>query len=133
MGRSALLPCNLGLESRFAGGCSAPHLAEAGWLPTDCQAPSWDAFNARPEVGHIARQEVGRKEAASPEMPRRGTRQKVSRIGARAGATRIAEYRALIRSLDQQGAALLSTQPPEPHNLAHKMTRESRPVRQIRK
>ena len=119
MGRSALLPCNLGLESSFAGGCSA--------LPTDCQAPSWDAFNARPEVGHIARQEVGRKEAASPEMPRRGTRQKVSRIGARAEATRIPEYRALIRSLDQQGAV------PEPHNLAHKMTRESRPVRQIRK
>jgi hypothetical protein len=72
-------------------------------------------------------------EAASREMPRRGTRQKVSHIGARAEATRIAEYRVLIRSLDQQGAALLRTQLPEPHNLAHKMTRESQPLRQIRK
>jgi hypothetical protein len=41
---------------------------------------------------------VGRKEAASREMPRTGMRQKTSRIGARAQATRIAEYRVLIRS-----------------------------------
>jgi hypothetical protein len=65
-------------------------------------------------------------ETAFREMPRRGTRQKVSHIGARAEATRIAE-------LDQQGAAPLRTQLPEPHNLAHKMTRESQPLRQIRK
>ncbi len=72
-------------------------------------------------------------EAASREVPRRGTRQKVSYIGARAGATRIAEYRVLIRSSDQQGTALLRTQLPEPHSLAHKMTRESQSLRQIRK
>jgi hypothetical protein len=60
-------------------------------------------------------------------------RQKTSRIGARAQATRIAEYRVLIRSLEQQEAALLRTQVPESRNLAHKMTRESPPVRQIPK
>jgi hypothetical protein len=72
-------------------------------------------------------------EAASREMPRRGTRQKASYIGAWAEVTRIAEYRVLIRSSDQQGTALLRTQHPEPHSLAHKMTRESQSLRQIRK
>jgi len=62
---------------------------------------------------------------------RRGTRQKVSRIGARAEAMRIAECPVPIRNLDQQGPALLRTQLLEAHNLAHKMTRESQLLRQI--
>jgi len=37
----------------------------------------------------------------SREVPRRGTRQKVSYIGARAETTHIAEYGVLIRSSDQ--------------------------------
>ena len=40
---------------------------------------------------------------ASREMARRGTRR--NRIAARAGATRIAGYRVLIRNRGQQGAA----------------------------
>ena len=62
---------------------------------------------------------------ASREMLRRGTRRKASRIAARAEVTRIAGYRVLIRTPDQEGAAL--------HNLAHKMRGESQPLRQIRR
>ena len=58
---------------------------------------------------------------ASREMLRRGTRRKASRIAARAEVTRIAGYRVLIRTPDQEGAAL--------HNLAHKMRGESQPLR----
>ena len=65
-------------------------------------------------------------------MPRRGTRREVSCIAARAQAVRIAGYRDLIRSRDRQGAAQCR-QPPEPHNLAHKMRRKSQPFQQIRK
>ena len=43
---------------------------------------------------------------ASREMLRRGTRRKASRIAARAEVTRIAGYRVLIRTPDQEGAAL---------------------------
>jgi len=68
---------------------------------------------------------------ASREMPRRGTRREVSRIAARGEVARIAGYRDLIRSRDQQGAAR-RRQSPEPHNLAHKMKRDSQPFRQIR-
>ena len=58
-------------------------------------------------------------------MPRRGTLRKANRIGARVEVTRIAGYRVLIRTPDQEGAA--------PRNLAHKMRGESQPLRQIRK
>ena len=91
-----------------------------------------EPLNARPEeAAHIARWEVGRMEA-SREMLRRGTRRKASRIAARAEVTRIAEYRVLIRTPDQEGAAARS-QLPDPHNLAHKMRGESQPLRQIRR
>jgi len=63
---------------------------------------------------------------ASREMLRRGTRR--NRIAGRAEATRIAGYRVLIRSRGQQGVAL-RTRAPGPHNLAHKMRRESRQIR----
>ena len=69
---------------------------------------------------------------AGREMPRRGTRRKVSRIAARAEVRRIAGYRDLIRTRDQQGAAQ-RRQPPEPHNLAHKMRPASQPFQQISK
>jgi hypothetical protein len=69
---------------------------------------------------------------ASREMPRKDTRPEVSRTAAREEVARIAGYRDLIRSRDRQGAAR-RRQPPEPHNLAHKMRRESPPFRQIRK
>jgi hypothetical protein len=69
---------------------------------------------------------------ASWEMPRRDTGPEVSRTAAREEVVGIAGYRDLIRSRDRQGAAL-RRQPPEPHNLAHKMRRESQPFRQIRK
>ena len=65
------------------------------------------------------------------ELPRRGRRRKASRIAVLAEATRIAEYRALIRSLDQAGAMLRSPLPAEPHNLAHKLIREPQPLGQI--
>jgi len=64
------------------------------------------------------------------ELPRRGTRRKASRIAVLAEATRIAEYRVLIRRLDQAGATLRRLLP-EPHNLAHKLIRESQPLGQI--
>jgi hypothetical protein len=86
------------------------------------------AIKTRQEVPHIGPREVSRR-GAGREMPRRGTRPKGSRIAARAEAARIAGYRNLIRSRDQQGAAK-RRQLPEPHNLAHKMTRESQPFRQ---
>jgi hypothetical protein len=85
----------------------------------------------RREVAHIDRWEVGYM-GVSREMPRRGTGREVSRIAARVEVARIAGYRDLIRSPDQQGAAR-RRQPPEPHNLAHKMRRESQPFRQLRK
>lgn len=92
----------------------------------------WEPLNARrEEAAHIARWEVGRMEA-SREMLRRGTRRKASRIAARAEVTRIAEYRVLIRTPDQEGAAP-RRQLPDPHNLAHKMRGESQPLRQIRR
>jgi hypothetical protein len=78
-----------------------------------------------------ARWEVGRMEA-SREMLRRGTRRKASRIAARAEVTRIAGYRVLIRTPDQEGAAP-RRQLPDPHNLGHKMRGESQPLRQIRR
>ena len=54
----------------------------------------WESLNARrEEAAHIARW----------EMLRRGTRRKASRIAARAEVTRIAEYRVLIRTPDQEG------------------------------
>jgi hypothetical protein len=68
---------------------------------------------------------------ASREMLRRGTRRKASRI-ARAEVTRIAGYRVLIRTPDQEGAAP-RRQLPDPHNLAHKTRGESQPLRQIRR
>ena len=64
------------------------------------------------EVLHIGPLEVGRR-GASQEMPRWNTRQ----------VARIAGYRDLVRSRDQQGAARRS-KPPEPHTLAHKMRGE---------
>jgi hypothetical protein len=69
--------------------------------------------------------DIARWEEASPEMPRRGTRPKANRIGVRAEVKRIAGYRVLIRTPDQEGAA--------PRNPAHKMRGESQPLRQIRK
>jgi hypothetical protein len=91
-----------------------------------------EPLNARrEEAAHIARWEVGRMEA-SREMLRRGTRRKASRIAARAEVTRIAGYRVLIRTPDQEGAAP-RRQLPDPHNLAHKMRGESQPLRQIRR
>jgi hypothetical protein len=53
-------------------------------------------------------------------------------MAARREVARIAGCRDLIRSPDQQMAAG-RRQPQEPHNLAHKMRRESQPFRQIRK
>jgi hypothetical protein len=94
-------------------------------------AKCFGAIKTRREVAHIGRWEVGRR-GASREMLRRGRRREVSRIAAREEVARIAGYRDLIRSRDQQGAAR-RTQLPEPHNLAHKMRRESQPFRQIRK
>jgi hypothetical protein len=57
-------------------------------------------------------------------------RREVGRTAARAEAARIAGWRDLVR--DQQVAAR-HRQPPEPHNHARKMRRESQPFRQIRK
>jgi len=67
---------------------------------------------------------------ASREMARRGARR--NRIAARAGATRIAGYRVLIRNRGQQGAAP-RRQLLDPRNLVHKMRGESQPLRQIRR
>lgn len=61
-----------------------------------------------------------------------GTSQEVVRMAARREVVRIAGCPDLIRSRDQQTAAD-RTQPQEPHNLAHKTRRESRPFRQRRK
>jgi len=44
-------------------------------------------------------------------------------VGLLVGPARIAGYRDLVRSRDQQGAARRS-KPPEPHTLAHKMRGE---------
>jgi hypothetical protein len=68
---------------------------------------------------------------ASREVLRRGTRRKGSRIAARAEVTRIAGYRVLTRSPDQQGAAR-RRQPPDQDRIARKTRRESQPFRQIR-
>jgi hypothetical protein len=57
----------------------------------------------------------------------------VSRIAVWEAVVRIAGCRGLIRSRDQQGAVTRRRQPPEPHNHAHKMRRESQPFRQMRK
>jgi hypothetical protein len=65
------------------------------------------------------------------EMPRRGTRREGSRIAERAEVTRIAGYRALIRSPDQQGAAR-RRQAPDQDKIARKTRLESQPFRQIR-
>jgi hypothetical protein len=65
---------------------------------------------------------------AAWEMPHRGTRREVNCIAARGEVARIAGYRGLTRSWDQEGAAQ-RRQRPEPHNLAHKMKRESQPFR----
>ena len=81
------------------------------------------------EAPHIGPSEVGHR-GASREMPRRGTRREVSRTAARGEVARMAGYLDLIRSLGQ-GAA--RRRPREPHNLAHKMKRESQLFRQIRK
>jgi hypothetical protein len=78
-----------------------------------------------------ARREVARR-GPRVGMPHRGTRREVSRTAAREEVARIAGYRDLIRSRDRQGAAR-RRQPPAPHNLAHKMRREPRPFRQVRK
>jgi hypothetical protein len=67
-----------------------------------------------------------------------GTSQEVARMeareAARMGTSREVPHMAagldLIRSRRQQAVAE-HRQPPEPHNLAHKMKRESRPCRQI--
>ena len=89
------------------------------------------AIKTRREVPHIGPWEVSHRRGAGREMPRRDTRREVNRIAVRVEVARIAGYRDLIRSRDQQGAAR-RRQPPEPHNLAHKMRRESQPFRQIR-
>jgi hypothetical protein len=89
------------------------------------------AIKMRREVPHIGLWEVSRR-GAGPEMSHRGMRREVSCIAARAEVARIAGYRDLIRSRDHQGAAR-RRQPPEPHNLAHKMRRESRSFRQVGK
>ncbi len=73
---------------------------------------------------------VGRMEAL-PEMARRGTRRKVSRIAARAEATRIAEYRVLTHSPEQE-RAVPRRQPLDQDRIARKTKRESQPFRQIR-
>jgi hypothetical protein len=75
------------------------------------------------EVLHIGPLEVGRR-GASQEMPRWNTRRGVSRIAALGEVARIAGYRDLVRSRDQQGAAARRSKPPEPHTLAHKMRGE---------
>jgi hypothetical protein len=70
--------------------------------------------------------EVPRK-GASWEMPHKGKRRGVNCIAARGEVARIAGYRGLIRSWDQEGAP--RRQRPDPHNLAHKMKQESQPFR----
>jgi hypothetical protein len=66
---------------------------------------------------------IGLREAECPE---------VSRIAVRGEVARIVGCRDLIHSRDQRGAAP-RRQPPEPHNHAHKMRRESQQFRLIRK
>ena len=65
------------------------------------------------------------------EVPRIGRRE-VAHMGTSREVARIAGCRDLIRSRDHQAAAG-RRQPPEPHNLAHKMRRELQAFRQIRK
>ena len=70
--------------------------------------------------------------AAWREVARMGTSREVARMGTSREVARMAASRDLIRSRHQQVVAG-RRQPPEPHNLAHKMRRESQPRRQIRK
>jgi hypothetical protein len=66
------------------------------------------------------------------EVPRIGRRE-VAYMGTSREVARIVGCRRdLIRSRDHQAAAG-NRQPPEPHNLAHKMRRELQAFRQIRK
>src|SRR5262249_44964584 len=66
------------------------------------------------------------------EVARMGTRLEVARMGTRREAAHMAVSRELIRSRHQRAVAG-RIQPLEPHNLAHKMRRESQPFRQTRK
>ena len=66
------------------------------------------------------------------EAVRMGTRREVARMGTRREAAHMAVSPELIRSRRQRAVAG-RIQPPEPHNLAHKMRRESQPFRQTRK
>jgi hypothetical protein len=63
--------------------------------------------------------------------PHRGMRQEASRTAAREEVAGIAGYRALIRSLDQQGAAR-RRQAPDQDRIARKTRLESQLSRQIR-
>ena len=66
------------------------------------------------------------------EMFRMVARREAARMGRSREAARMAAGRDLVRSR-RQPAVARRRQPPEPHNLAHKMRRQSRPFRQIRK
>jgi hypothetical protein len=70
--------------------------------------------------------------ATCREAVRMGTSREVVRMGTSREVAHMAATRGLIRSRHQQAVAG-RRQPPEPHNLAHKMRRESQPFRQIRK
>ena len=65
------------------------------------------------------------------EMPHGDTRREVNRIAARVEVARIAGYRDLIRSLDQEGAR--RRDPEAAYNIAHKRRRGSQPFRQRHK
>src|SRR5215472_5973477 len=68
----------------------------------------------------------------SREVARMGRRREAVRMGTRREAAHMAVSPELIRSRRQRAVAG-RIQPPEPHNLAHKMRRESQPFRQTRK
>jgi hypothetical protein len=68
----------------------------------------------------------------SPEMFRMAARLEAARMGTSREAAHMAAGRDLVRS-GRQPAVARHRQPPEPHNLAHKMRPESQPFRQIRK
>ena len=66
------------------------------------------------------------------DAARMGTSREVARMGTRREAAHMAVSRELIRSRHQRVVAG-RIQPLEPHNLSHKMRRESQPFRQTRK
>ncbi len=116
--------------SSLVSSLAADHRPSSSSNKTDATSNPCGAIKTLREVAHIARSVVGRMEVLS-EIPRKGKRRKVSRIAARAEATRIAGYRVLTRSPEQE-RAVPRRQLPDQGRIARKKKRESQLFRQIR-